>query len=393
MQEEFAIGLGEVARARAAEKVRGSRRDGRGALGQPDAGWSSGTRVGSMAAAADMTCCCRCCRLLAMTACDRSLHAILTVNRWWWAPSTWQRRRWARWARRPPPWATRSTSWTTSCASGVLPGGRGIRREVQCCLEAPRPGSRLLPALACARGCPCPPPPTPRPACPHPAALPLSERASAAGTAIKESAVGRTAGAAFSKIGTASKKVLDSDKVRAGEGRAGEAASAGLKQPPSAHRPAPWRPPGQRHARARPSSKRWPPALRPPSTAAAAAAAALAIALAAAAHPPQPMAHPPAHFRRGPVALALSSHVGSLALCSGTSTCAPFNQCRLQVATATGAVGTSFKKLGASLSSLTGRKKEAAGGEVVPQVRWPGTAAAARMRLPCTPPSLPSHPC
>lgn len=44
-----------------------------------------------------------------------------------------------------------------------------------------------------------------------------SERASAAGAAIKESAVGRTAGAAFGRIGSAvssgSKKVLDNDKV------------------------------------------------------------------------------------------------------------------------------------------------------------------------------------
>jgi hypothetical protein len=80
------------------------------------------------------------------------------------------------------------------------------------------------------------PPPPPPPTHPHHIAhtlymqaieidhrLRLSERATAAGTAIKESAVGRSAGAALGRIGSAvgagTKKVLENDKVgRRGRG-------------------------------------------------------------------------------------------------------------------------------------------------------------------------------
>lgn len=63
----------------------------------------------------------------------------------------------------------------------------------------------------------------------------------------------------------------------------------------------------------------------------------------------------------------LSSPASSLIHCCPATLPGP-SLCNLQVQSATGAVGASFKKLGASLSSLGRRKDDTPGSEHVPQV-------------------------
>lgn len=253
--------------------------------------------------------------------------------------------------------------------------------------------------------------------------------------------MGRTAGAAFSKLGSASKKVLDSEKVRrllarwdvgmrassreerVGLGELCAACRCGACAACDCDASSGPRARLSPHTRQGQSFQHEVPAT--PSAAAGATTSACCC-LHCRRRPParsRPLARPPA-AAAGPSAHAPHTGLPEQPPLSRAALPlpAPHAPTHLpQVSTATGAVGSGFKKLGASLSSLTGRKKEGTGEEVVPQVRarhigcltqklaWVQDAAGARLKmwqerrgvcgLPRTahpdshpPPTQPAHP-